>query len=135
MVALSVSTSRSGSPFRTGSPSRLSHFATVPSVMVSERRGITISSGMTALPPAPDRQQPALRQHCPRCALDLVLAGQRRLLQRLGVGHGYLGPAHALHGGVQVVEACPLDARRQLGGHAEGGPALLRAERALGLAH
>ena len=45
-MALSVSTSIKTSPVLTSSPSCLTQRAIVPSCIVSERRGMTISSGM-----------------------------------------------------------------------------------------
>ena len=48
-VALSVSTSASGSPFETGSPSCLSQRTIVPSSIESDNRGIT-TSGIAAHP-------------------------------------------------------------------------------------
>src|SRR6185312_2674731 len=47
MVALSVSTSASNSPFFTGSPTFLCQAAITPSVMVSLNRGIKITSAIT----------------------------------------------------------------------------------------
>jgi hypothetical protein len=50
MVALSVSISASTSPGLTGSPSRFSQRARLPSVMVGDSAGIRISIGMTLFP-------------------------------------------------------------------------------------
>ncbi len=51
IVALSVSISTSGSPLATWSPSALSHESTVPSSMVSESLGMSMS--LTGAPPVP----------------------------------------------------------------------------------
>ena len=50
MVALSVSISATTSPAEISSPSALSHLANLPSVMVGERAGISISMGMVRFP-------------------------------------------------------------------------------------
>jgi hypothetical protein len=47
MVALSVSISAMTSPADTVSPSRFSHFASLPSVMVGDRAGISTWIGMS----------------------------------------------------------------------------------------
>ena len=49
IVALSVSISTRGWPRVTSAPSATSHFATVPSSIESERRGMTISAAKGVL--------------------------------------------------------------------------------------
>jgi hypothetical protein len=61
MVALSVSTSANNSPFFTGSPTFLCHAAITPSVIVSLKRGIKITSaiGQKNLPEIKAKQENA----------------------------------------------------------------------------
>ena len=50
MIALSVSISAKRSPERTSSPSFLSHWAILPSVMVGDNAGILMVTGMVKPP-------------------------------------------------------------------------------------
>ena len=117
IVALSVSISASTSPSCTASPSCTSQRAIVPRSIVSDSRGMTISSATYA-----SCQQSALGEQAARGLLDLVLERQRGELQRLGVRHRHLGPAHALDRRVEVVEALARDARRELGARRRRSP-------------
>src|SRR5690606_9578717 len=115
IVTLSVSISAIGSPASTSSPWLLSQRRRVPSSMASPILGMITSGNLLLLhvesPPGGVR--------------DCLLAREGQKLQVARVGCGGLGPAHPLHGGVQVVEGLLLDDRRDLARHPEPAPLLL----------
>src|SRR4051812_46316494 len=142
IVALSVSISRRISPFLTSSPGCLSHLAIVPSVIVSDSRGVVTSAtrhprkrrtgpqrsawnNQTAAPtrPAGGRDGRLDRVH------QVLGRGQRRELHHLRVRQGDLGRCDPPDRRIQVVERVLLDRGCHLGADAVGAPVLLEDHR------
>src|SRR6516225_7868195 len=125
MSALSVSTSAIGSPWWMGSPGCLSQRIILPSSMVSESLGITISLLMAG----------SFRLRGAGCcgALDNFLGGfnyvagarQDCVLELGVVGHRRVERSDASHRGVEMIEGGFVDLRRDLGAGAAGAPSFV----------
>src|SRR6185312_8345984 len=115
-VALSVSTSASGSPSDTRSPSCLSQRTIVPSSIESDRRGMT-TSGMNSGALA-DRRG------------DRVGVRDERVLESRAVGNRQLAGGQQPHV-VEVVQAVLGHAAKQTGRPSAGGGALFDGEQAI----
>src|SRR5689334_4478986 len=118
-VALSVSTSKSGSPFSTRSPSAFSHLTIVPASIPCPRRGSFTSLATRDRPLDRGEHVVGLRDH--------ELLHRRRERERRE-----LGP-HALDRRVEVVERLLLQHGRDLGPEAHPRDGLVRDDRAIRL--
>src|SRR5215203_1385102 len=125
IVTLSVSISAIGSPSETSSPSLLSHLRRVPSSIASPILGIMTSGTLLLLL----IQNPAGRVG------NLLLAGECHQLEVARVRSRDFGTAHALYGGVEIVEGPILDDRRHLARHPEPPPLLLDRHGPMRLLH
>src|SRR6056297_2845732 len=96
IVALSVSISARRSPALTVSPSLTSHFASVPSSMVGERAGMSISVGIASL------SLPV--GHLAHGVDHLGGRGQRQLFEIGRVGHGHVLAGAVDDRRVEIVE-------------------------------
>src|SRR5947199_4553381 len=126
VVALSVSLSTSGSPFRTLSPGDLSQCRTLPVSCASSSAGMMTFVGISA------SRFPAegLRR-----LQDHLFRGHRQVLEYRRERHRDIHGPDALDRRVEVIE-CPLgDHRRELGGHAVPLVALVNHDGARGLLH
>src|SRR5215203_5974496 len=125
IVTLSVSISAIGSPSETSSPLLLSHLRRVPSSIASPILGIMTSGTLLLLLV----QNPAGRVG------NLLLTGECHQLEVAGVRPRDFGTAHALYGGVEIVEGPILDDRRHLARHSEPPPLLLDGHGPMRLLH
>src|SRR5262245_8355061 len=126
MVALSVSTSASTSPGATLSPSFLRHFRSTPTFIVSESCGMSSIWATAGEPCLFEVQQLLDGGDGARRVRDALL------LEVVVVRHRHVGAGDALDGRIEVVEAAPPHAVRDLGAHAVEGPALLEDQAAAG---
>src|SRR5215207_1703271 len=125
IVTLSVSISAIGSPSETSSPSLLSHLRRVPSSIASPILGIMTSGTLLLLLV----QNPAGRVG------NLLLAREGHQFEIARVRSRDFGTAHALYGGVEIVEGPILDDRRHLARHSEPPPLLLDSHGPMRLLH
>src|SRR5215218_14047 len=125
IVTLSVSISAMGSPSETSSPSLLSHLRRVPSSIASPILGIMTSGTLLLLLV----QNPAGRVG------NLLLAREGHQFEIARVRSRDFGTAHALYGGVEIVEGPILDDRRHLARHSEPPPLLLDSHGPMRLLH
>src|SRR5215207_5189347 len=125
IVTLSVSISAIASPSETSSPSLLSHLRRVPSSIASPILGIMTSGTLLLLLV----QNPAGRVG------NLLLAREGHQFEIARVRSRDFGTAHALYGGVEIVEGPILDDRRHLARHSEPPPLLLDSHGPMRLLH
>src|SRR3990172_1544095 len=142
MFTLSVSISATGSPRLTGSPTRFSHCASLPSVMSKPILGIVSSVAIdySVLRVAYSVTGYGTRNTFSRYRRlhrrdDVLLPRQGFLLDVPGVRQRHFFRADAPHRRVQPVEAFFADARGDLGLHTERAPFLGHDDGAIRLAH
>src|SRR5450432_2752362 len=131
MVALSVSTSANTSPGETLSPSFFRHFRSTPIFIVSDSCGISRIVAMCALRfllyRVWDLFEVEQLLHGRDGSRDI---GHALHLEVVVVRHGHVGACEPLDGGVELVEATPAHAIRDLGAHAVERPPFLDDEAA-----
>src|SRR6056297_2079225 len=127
IVALSVSISASRSPELTSSPSLTNHLARVPSSMVGDRAGMSISVGiaLVSLPVG----------HLAHGLEHFVGRGQRHFLQVGGIGHGHVLAGAVDHRRIEPVEGPFHQHRRDVVADGTDRPAFLDGDAAVGLSH
>src|SRR5438445_10052003 len=120
-LTLSVSISRTGSPFLTASPAFLYQRMTFPSVIASPILGMMIS---------------AIRvEHFLHRRDHLLLVWRCQQFKVTRVGHRNVFAGDAFDGRVELVEIVLRDAGRNFGGRAEWLPLLLHDDAAMRLRH
>src|SRR6267142_4189816 len=132
VVALSVSISTSGSPFRTLSPGDLSHCRTLPVSCASSSAGMMTFVGIRRAPsPIPKASRfPAERL---RRLEDHLLRRHREVLEYRRERHRHVHGPDPLDRRVEVIEGPLRDHRRELGGDAVALVALVDHDRSRGL--
>src|SRR6056297_1950204 len=124
IVALSVSISARRSPELTSSPSLTSHFASVPSSIVGDRAGMSISVGIALV-----SLTVGDRAH----SLDhLGGGGQRQFLEIGGIGHRHVLAGAVDDRSVQIVERAFHQRGRDVVADRRHGPAFFHGHAAIG---